>query len=117
MSRHWALIIVATLLTVAAVPPLNTGASPDGQKGLGTLRLIVFSAADAATEVARARGLFAAQGLDVDVTITPDSTTQMRGIGQGTWDIASTAFDRMLMNTCSSFTGSPMTSGTLSGEF
>jgi len=43
-----------------------------------------------------ARGSFAAAGLDVPITVTPDSTTQMRGLGQGRWEIASTAFDNVL---------------------
>ena len=30
------------------------------------------------------------------MTITPNSTEQMRGLGQGTWDIASTGFDNVL---------------------
>lgn len=51
---------------------------------------------DAALIVARARGLFAANGLDVEVTVTPNSTDQMRGLGQGSWPIVSTAFDNVL---------------------
>ena len=62
---------------------------------LRPLRLIIFNA-DAATLVARSRGMFAAEGLDVNITITPNSTEQMRGLGTGTWDIASTAFDNVL---------------------
>jgi ABC-type nitrate/sulfonate/bicarbonate transport system substrate-binding protein len=59
------------------------------------LRLIVFNA-DAATIVARARGLFAAEGLEVEITVTPNSTEQMRGLGNGKYEIASTAFDNVL---------------------
>lgn len=62
---------------------------------LRPLRLIVFNS-DAATIVARSRGMFAAEGLDVTITNTPNSTEQMRGLGAGTWDIASTAFDNVL---------------------
>ncbi|HJX09675.1 MAG TPA: ABC transporter substrate-binding protein [Candidatus Binatia bacterium] len=51
---------------------------------------------DAALTVARAKGLFAAAGLDVDVKVTPNSTDQMRGLGQGSWQIVSTAFDNVL---------------------
>jgi hypothetical protein len=40
---------------------------------LRPLRLIIFQA-DAATLVARSRGMFAAEGLDVSITITPNST-------------------------------------------
>ena len=51
---------------------------------------------DAALSVARARGLFAADNLDVDVMVTPNSTDQMRGLSQGSWRIISTAFDNVL---------------------
>lgn len=59
------------------------------------LRFIVFNV-DAATILARARGLFASQGFDVEVTITPNSTEQMRGLSTGKWNLASTAFDNVL---------------------
>ncbi|MYA61676.1 MAG: PhnD/SsuA/transferrin family substrate-binding protein, partial [Dehalococcoidia bacterium] len=50
----------------------------------------------AAVALARAGGLFEAQGLEVEVTRTPSSTEQMRGLIQGRWQIASTAFDNVL---------------------
>jgi ABC-type nitrate/sulfonate/bicarbonate transport system substrate-binding protein len=65
------------------------------QKELRKLRLNVFRT-DAATVAARARGIFAAEGLEVAVTTTPNSTDQMRGISKGTYDIASTGFDNVL---------------------
>ncbi len=51
---------------------------------------------DAALTVARAKGFFTANGLEVDVMVTPNSTEQMRGLGQGSWHIVSTAFDNVL---------------------
>ncbi len=51
---------------------------------------------DAALAVARAQGLFAAAGIEVEVMATPNSTDQMRGLGQGSWQIVSTAFDNVL---------------------
>jgi ABC-type nitrate/sulfonate/bicarbonate transport system substrate-binding protein len=42
------------------------------------------------------RGLFPAEGLELEVTITQTSTQQMRGISNGTYDIASTGFDNVL---------------------
>ena len=51
---------------------------------------------DAALIVARAKGLFAASGLEVDIMVTPNSTDQMRGLSQGSWQIVSTAFDNVL---------------------
>jgi ABC-type nitrate/sulfonate/bicarbonate transport system substrate-binding protein len=59
------------------------------------LRVNVFNV-DAALSVGRGRGLFAASGLDVDVEVTPNSTDQMRGLGEGAWEIVSTAFDNVL---------------------
>ena len=51
---------------------------------------------DAALVVARAKGLFAANGLEVDVMVTPNSTDQMRGLSRDSWQIVSTAFDNVL---------------------
>jgi ABC-type nitrate/sulfonate/bicarbonate transport system substrate-binding protein len=51
---------------------------------------------DAGLVVARARGFFAANGLEADVMVTPNSTDQMRGLGLGSWQIVSTAFDNVL---------------------
>ena len=51
---------------------------------------------DAALAVGRAKGFFAADGLDVDVKVTPNSTEQMRGLGNNSWQIVSTAFDNVL---------------------
>ena len=59
------------------------------------LRVNVFNV-DAALTVARARGLFPANGIEVDVIVTPNSTDQMRGLGKGSWQIVSTAFDNVL---------------------
>jgi ABC-type nitrate/sulfonate/bicarbonate transport system substrate-binding protein len=51
---------------------------------------------DAALAAGRSRGLFAAAGLDVEVRVTPNSTEQMRGLSQGSWQIVSTAVDNVL---------------------
>jgi ABC-type nitrate/sulfonate/bicarbonate transport system substrate-binding protein len=51
---------------------------------------------DAALAVGRAKGMFAAEDLEVDVMVTPNSTDQMRGLGKGSWQIVSTAFDNVL---------------------
>ena len=74
---------------------LSIGESHAQQKELRKLCLDVFRT-DAATAAARARGLFAAEGLDVAITTTPNSTDQMRGISNGTYEIASTGFDNVL---------------------
>ena len=59
------------------------------------LRLITFGA-DAGTVAARARGTFAQHDIALELTETPNSTVQMRGLGQGEYDVASTAFDNVL---------------------
>jgi ABC-type nitrate/sulfonate/bicarbonate transport system substrate-binding protein len=51
---------------------------------------------DAALTVAVAKGFFAADGLEVDVIVTPNSTDQMRGLSKSSWQIVSTAFDNVL---------------------
>jgi ABC-type nitrate/sulfonate/bicarbonate transport system substrate-binding protein len=53
-------------------------------------------APDALIELAQANGSLAAAGLDVQTAITPSSTEQMQGLSDGTYDIASTAFDNVL---------------------
>jgi ABC-type nitrate/sulfonate/bicarbonate transport system substrate-binding protein len=88
-------LVLAALSALLALPPLALATGPVPQKGLETVRFITFTL-DAATIAARAHGYFAAQGIDLDVTITPNSTEQMRGLSQGRWDFASTAFDNVL---------------------
>jgi ABC-type nitrate/sulfonate/bicarbonate transport system substrate-binding protein len=95
MRHRWLLAALLALVALVGLAPVLVSASPAGQKGLRSLRLITFTT-DAATIAAQAHGLFAAEGLDVDITITPNSTVQMRGLGQGEWDVASTAFDNVL---------------------
>jgi len=74
---------------------LMTGATAQAQKEMRKIRLNVFRI-DAATVAARVNGYFAAEGFDVDVTQTPNSTDQMRGLSQGKYEIVSTAFDNVL---------------------
>jgi ABC-type nitrate/sulfonate/bicarbonate transport system substrate-binding protein len=59
------------------------------------LELNVFRG-DAATAAARTRGFFAKEGIAVKVAITPDSTSQMRGLSNGATHIALTGFDNVL---------------------
>lgn len=65
------------------------------RKELRRVRLNVFIA-DAGVVVARAGGLFAAEGVEVITTVTRSSTEQMRGISAGNYDVAQTAFDNVL---------------------
>ena len=84
-----------TALIVLLLIMASTGTLQGQSKELQKLRVIVFRV-DAATVVARSQGLFAAEGLEVTTIPTPNSTEQMRGLGQGKYDIASTAFDNVL---------------------
>jgi len=59
------------------------------------LHLNVFRV-DAAMVAAKAPGFFAAEGVEVETIITPNSTDQMRGLSQGTFEVVSTAFDNVL---------------------
>ena len=86
---------ISALVTIIGLLPLLATSASAQQKDLRQLRLSVFRV-DAAMAAARARGLFAGEGLDVKITITPNSTEQMRGISNGSFDIASTAFDNVL---------------------
>ena len=65
------------------------------QRDLRPLNVNVFRE-DPATVVGRVKGFFAAAGLQVNVTTTANSTDQMRGLSNGTYQIASTAFDNVL---------------------
>jgi ABC-type nitrate/sulfonate/bicarbonate transport system substrate-binding protein len=65
------------------------------QKEPKKIRLNVFRV-DAATVAARVNGYFAGDGFEVDITVTPNSTEQMRGLSQGKFEVVSTAFDNVL---------------------
>ena len=87
------LITVVVLFScLSAVLIAEVGAQ---MKDLKKLRVNVFRI-DAATVVARTQGLFAAEGLDVESSVTPNSTDQMRGLSQGKYEMVSTAFDNVL---------------------
>ena len=78
-------------LAIFSLADLSYGQTKDMKK----IRLNVFRT-DAAMVAARVQGYFAAEGLDVEITATPNSTDQMRGVSQGKFEIASTAFDNVL---------------------
>src|ERR1044071_1907076 len=85
----------AGILGAVVAVLLMTGATVQAQKEMRKIRLNVFRI-DAATVAARVNGYFAAEGFDVDITQTPNSTEQMRGRSQGKYEIVSTAFDNVL---------------------
>ena len=60
-----------------------------------TLKLIVFSRPSPLV-LGEAKGFFAAEGIKLDITQTRSSTEQIRGILDGTWDIAHTSPDNVI---------------------
>jgi len=87
------MVLLTRIITVGLAVFLAGGAA--AEKNPHLLRVNVFRV-DAAMAAAKARGLFAAEGIDVAITNTPNSTEQMRGISKGNFDLASTAFDNVL---------------------
>jgi ABC-type nitrate/sulfonate/bicarbonate transport system substrate-binding protein len=61
------------------------------------LKVIVFEGVqNLPLFAALANGLFAGQGLDIDLTFTPDSGTLRNGLAEGRFDIAHTAVDNAI---------------------
>ena len=85
------LTVLFALLAMVA----STGKLAAQSKEPKMIHLNVFRI-DAATVAARVHGFFAAEGLNVEVAVTANSTDQMRGVSQGKYEIASTAFDNVL---------------------
>ncbi len=80
----------------ALFPILSAVTASEAQEyGRSSVRINWF-VIDVPVLVARARGLFAAEGINTTITVTRSSTEQMRGIGAGTFDIGQTAFDNVL---------------------
>ena len=77
-----------------ALTILLIAASAQAQQ-LRTLQVNVFRE-DPAMAIGRLKGFFAAEGLEVKVIRTANSTDQMRGLSNGTFQIVSTAFDNVL---------------------
>jgi ABC-type nitrate/sulfonate/bicarbonate transport system substrate-binding protein len=85
--------VKAVLLGALMTTVMTTAAQ--AQQPRTTLQVNVFRE-DPATAVGRVKGFFAAEGLDLKITTTRNSTDQMRGLSNGTFHIASTAFDNVL---------------------
>jgi len=77
-----------------ALTILLIAASAQAQQ-LRTLQVNVFRE-DPAIAIGRLKGFFAAEGLEVKVIRTANSTDQMRGLSNETFQIVSTAFDNVL---------------------
>ncbi|HEY7064240.1 MAG TPA: ABC transporter substrate-binding protein [Chloroflexota bacterium] len=95
MQRCRWLGMVGALVALVVLSPVLAGASPAPQKGLRPLGLITFTP-DASTLAAQRQGFFAAEGLDVGLTITPNSTTEYQGLAEGQWAIGGGGFDNVL---------------------
>jgi ABC-type nitrate/sulfonate/bicarbonate transport system substrate-binding protein len=92
MGYGWPLALLGAPL--ALVPLLAVAAPEVQQKGFRTVRVSTFTT-DAAWGAGRAHGFFAAEGLDVEIEVTPSSTAQAQGLIAGTLDVATTAFDNV----------------------
>jgi len=90
MKKTISLFLTAFLVLVIAVCQAHVQ-----QKELRQIQLNVFRE-DPATVIGRLKGFFSAEGLEVTVFRTANSTDQMRGLSNGTYQIASTAFDNVL---------------------
>jgi ABC-type nitrate/sulfonate/bicarbonate transport system substrate-binding protein len=90
MTKTLSAIVIASLSLTILMPIAYAQ-----QKELRPIQLNVFRE-DPATVIGRLKGFFANEGLDVKVTRTANSTDQMRGLSNGTYHIASTAFDNVL---------------------
>ncbi len=95
-----AMLKTLSLFSVVFVSPLLVLAGPgepqsNPQKAPTRLRLDVFRI-DAAMIAARSQGLFAAEGVTPEITVASNSTQQMRGLINGTYDVVSTGFDNVL---------------------
>ena len=90
MVRSHRYIVEITLLFLLAAQSASAQ-----QKDLRKIRLSVFRI-DSAIVAAKVNGYFAAEGLEPEITQTPNSTDQMRGLSQGKFEIVSTAFDNVL---------------------
>jgi len=89
------MFFIAIFMSISGLVPFLAANAGAEQKELRSLRVNVFRV-DAAMAASKARGKFAAEGLDVAITTTPNSTEQMRGVSKGTFDLVSTAFDNVL---------------------
>jgi ABC-type nitrate/sulfonate/bicarbonate transport system substrate-binding protein len=83
------------MLSMALAALLIPAAAAAQPKELKKIELIVFRL-DAGTAAARDQGFFAKEGLAINVTTTPSSTEQMRGLSKGVYHIATGSFDNVL---------------------
>ncbi len=80
-----------TLATVAAV--LSVLAMSSAQNAPQSLKVISIPGKPLAAVVAQQRGMFAKRGLDVQITVAPNSNEMRSGLANGSFDIAHAAVD------------------------
>ena len=90
MKKYCFLVFLPLLTSVILAPFVQAQ-----QKELRQIQVNVFRE-DPATVVGRLKNFFATEGLEVKITRTANSTDQMRGLSNGTYHVASTAFDNVL---------------------
>src|SRR5215471_13977787 len=78
----------AFFLTTSVMLLLLAGGAPSTSGHELTPIPVSAFAPDSPTVLARATGSFEAAGLDATVSLTPSSTEQMRGLSNGTYDLA-----------------------------
>ena len=87
------IVFSLALALMAQASIAQTSSAPTA--ALRTLQVNVFSE-DPAMAIGRQKGFFAAEGLEVKVIRTANSTEQMRGLSNGNFQLVSTAFDNVL---------------------
>lgn len=87
------IVFSLALALMAQASIAQTSSAPTA--ALRTLQVNVFSE-DPAMAIGRQKGFFAAEGLEVKVIRTANSTEQMRGLSNGSFQLVSTAFDNVL---------------------
>jgi ABC-type nitrate/sulfonate/bicarbonate transport system substrate-binding protein len=90
-TKRWALALLPPLITLALI-----GAAPLPAQELRPVRAIML-VEDAATLAARRLGMFAAEGLDVEVVITSSALAQTRALIDGSAQFAFSGFDGVLV--------------------
>ena len=87
------IIFSLALALMAQASIAQTSSAPTA--ALRTLQVNVFRE-DPAMAIGRQKGFFEAEGLEVKVIRTANSTEQMRGLSNGSFQLVSTAFDNVL---------------------
>ena len=92
--------LIALALAGAVALAMPIAAQAQSQKSLVDVRMIGFGGANnLITWIAIDKGLFAKQGLNVTLDVTPGSREQMQNMMSGKYHFATTAFDNIIAYT------------------